>query len=166
MTFQEIKELLIQECGEDAITDEVQGKQPQLVIPASKLLEVCQVLHAHENTYFDFLSCITGLDNGPEKGTMEVIYHLYSVPFNHHMVLKVILQRNNTEEVPIPAVPSLCNIWKTANWHERETWDLLGIRFEGHPDHRRILLPDDWQGFPLRKDYKLQDYYQGIKTVY
>jgi NADH-quinone oxidoreductase subunit C len=91
---------------------------------------------------------------------MEVIYNLYSIPYNHHLTVKVMLDRAE------PAVESLTAIWKTADWHEREAYDLLGIRFNNHPDLRRILLPEDWEGHPLRKDYEHQEYYRGIKVEY
>ncbi|MFN6944686.1 MAG: NADH-quinone oxidoreductase subunit C [Cytophagaceae bacterium] len=165
MTFEEIKDLLTAKFGDAVVLEETPGHQPQFVIPASSLVEVCLELFRNEKTYFDFLSCVTGIDNGPEKGNMEVIYNLYSIPYGHALTLKVIIRRN-LEGEPLPSVPSLVSVWKSANWHERETFDLLGIVFDGHPDMRRILLPADWEGFPLRKDYKLQDYYHGIKTVY
>ena len=106
------------------------------------------------------LSCVTGVDNGPDVGTMEVIYNLYSIPFNHHLMIKVMLPRE------LPVIESVSHIWKTAEWHEREVYDLFGIKFNNHPDLRRILLPADWEGFPLRKDYKHQDYYRGIRVEY
>ena len=82
---------------------------------------------------------------------MEVIYNLYSIPFDLHLMVKIKFDRET------PLVPTVSDIWKTANWHEREIFDLLGIRFEGHPDLRRILLPSDWEGHPLRKDDILQE---------
>jgi len=94
-----------------------------------------------------------------------VIYHLNSIPFEHSFVLKVEVTRNKEDE-PLPQVFSLTPIWKTADWHEREAYDLVGIDFIGHPDLRRILLPADWQGHPLRKDYKEQEFYHGIKVKY
>jgi NADH-quinone oxidoreductase subunit C len=106
------------------------------------------------------LSCLTGIDNGPEAATMEVVYNLYSIPFNHHVALKVILPREN------PVVDSVIDIWKTANWHERELFDMYGITVNGHPDMRRILMPADWEGYPLRKDYRQQEYYRDIKIEY
>ena len=110
--------------------------------------------------YFDSLSCVTGIDNGPEKNTMEVVHNLYSIPYNHHLMLRVELDREN------PGVESLSSIWKTADWHERETFDLFGIHFANHPDLRRILLPNDWEGYPLRKDYQEQEKYHGMTVVY
>lgn len=117
---------------------------------------VCQELHQNPATYFDMLSCITAIDNGPDAGTMEVVYNLYSIPFDFAVTLKVEVPRN------APEVESVADIWRTANWHEREAWDLVGISFKGHPDLRRILLPADWDGHPLRKDYEKQEYYRGI----
>lgn len=124
------------------------------------LRKVCQSLHQNASTFFDMLSCLTAVDNGPAAGTMEVVYNLYSIPFNHHLTLKVMVGRDH------PEIDSIEDIWKTANWHEREAYDLFGIKFKGHPDLRRILLPGDWEGFPLRKDYKHQEYYRDVKVEY
>lgn len=129
-------------------------------IQAEDLVAVCAALYTHEESFFDMLSCITGIDNGPEKGTIEIAYNLYSIPYNYHLMIKVSLPRDGAE------VESLSSIWKTANWHEREIFDLFGVHFKNHPDLRRILLPADWDGHPLRKDYKVQEYYKGIKTDY
>lgn len=166
MTFTEIKGLLIQKFGEEAIVEEgSQELQPRLVIKADKLIEVCKELHTNPQTYFDFLSCLTGIDNGSEKGKMEVVYNLYSIPYDHKLVLKVIIDRNKEGEA-LPSIPSVVPIWAAANWQEREVYDMFGILFEGHPDLRRILLPEDWEGFPLRKDYAVQEYYHGIRVKY
>lgn len=166
MDTTEIRALIISQCGEDAIVGEVSlASPPCFIVPASKLVTIAQLLHTHESTYFDSLACITGVDNGPAQNTMEVIYHLYSIPFNLHLALKVIVTRNAEGEA-LPEIPTLTSIWKGANWHEREAYDLLGINFVGHPDLRRILLPADWEGHPLRKDYEHQAYYHGIKVEY
>lgn len=160
MTFQEIK-TLIEENIADAITGEDLNATPQaLIIDTSKILEVCAMLHSHEKTYFDSLSCLSGLDNGPEAGTMEVIYNLYSIPKDLHLMLKCSIDRTIAE------IDSVSAIWQTANWHEREAFDLLGIQFKNHPDLRRILLPSDWEGHPLRKDYTEQEKYHGITVAY
>ena len=129
-------------------------------VQATDLKTVCRNLHENPSVFFDMLSCITVVDNGVEAGTMEVIYNLYSIPFNHHLALKVIVPRNHAE------VDSVEGVWKTANWHEREAYDMFGLKFKGHPDLRRILMPADWDGYPLRKDYKKQEYYRGIKLDY
>lgn len=131
-----------------------------IIIEGSHLTQVMTFLHDDEQLYFDSLSCLTGLDNGEEAGTTEVVYNLYSIPFDHHLMVKVILDRAN------PTVTTLTSIWKTADWQEREAYDMVGIKFENHPDLRRILMPADWDGFPLRKDYKEQEYYRGIKVDY
>ncbi|WP_114782013.1 NADH-quinone oxidoreductase subunit C [Botryobacter ruber] len=166
MTFEEIKDLLVQQFGEEVIvSDNKDPQQPYLVLQPERLPEVCLLLHDHEQTYFDFLSCLTGIDNGPAAGTMEVVYNLYSIPYDHHLTLKVIVPRNQEEEA-LPQVPTVSHIWRTADWHEREAFDLVGIGFTGHPDMRRILCAADWEGHPLRKDYKLQDYYHGIKVPF
>jgi NADH-quinone oxidoreductase subunit C len=166
MTAQEIKEILISRLGADAVIREnFETAQPQLTIRKDLIKEVCSELYTNEKTYFDFLSCLSGVDNGPSNGTMEIIYHLYSIPFNHHIVLKTELVRNK-EGGNLPTINSVTDIWRSANWHEREIFDLYGIIFEGHPDLRRILLPADWEGYPLRKDYQQQAYYHGIKVEY
>lgn len=137
----------------------VANSTPETIL-VSDLHGVARELYHNPETYFDQLSCVTGIDNGPDLKTMEVIYHLYSIPFNRSLALKVILPRDN------PRVPSLTSVWKTANWLERETYDMFGIVFEGHPDLRRILMPADWEGFPLRKDYKEQDTYRDVQVKY
>ena len=126
----------------------------------SSLLACCKFLCETEGLYFDQLSNVTGIDNGPQANTMEVIYHVYSIPFNHSLALKVVLPREN------PEVDSLSGIWKSANWLEREVYDMFGIRFNNHPDLRRILMPNDWVGYPLRKDYQQEDIYHEVKIAY
>jgi NADH-quinone oxidoreductase subunit C len=165
MTFSDIKELLSKQFGEALIIAETGGLQPCLTIQTEQILAVCQFLHENEQTYFDYLACLTGVDNGANVGTMEVIYHLYSIPYHLSLVLKVVIKRNQATE-PLPQVPSVSSVWRTANWHEREAFDLLGIEFVGHPDLRRILLPADWEGYPLRKDYEHAEKYHGITIAY
>jgi NADH-quinone oxidoreductase subunit C len=161
MLFAEIKNKITEKFGEGIIvTENTAYAQPQLTIVANSIEEVFFFLRDTDQLYFDFLSCLTGIDNGPEKKTMEVLYHLYSIPYNHSLVVKVELDREQ------PEVPTVSNIWRTADWHEREAFDMFGIKFSGHPDLRRILLPADWEGFPLRKDYQEQEYYHGIKVKY
>lgn len=166
MNFQDIKNLLTLKFGENSILKEdTSGLQPILTVAAAQLAIICQELYENPQTYFDYLACITAIDNGPEKGTMEVIYNLYSIPFNISFTLRTELIRNKPEE-PLPQLPTVSHIWRTADWHEREAYDLMGIHFTGHPDLRRILLVTDWEGHPLRKDYKLQETYHGIKVAY
>ncbi len=165
-TFSELKALLIERFGEAIVLHEhPAAMQPSLTVPVAEIAGICRFLHESPDTYFDLLECLTALDNGPEKNTMEVIYHLYSIPYEHALVLKIVCSRN-AEPGQLPQVPTVSHIWRTADWHEREAYDLLGIHFSGHPDLRRLLLPADWQGFPLRKDYKEQELYHGLKVEY
>ncbi|MGD1839652.1 MAG: NADH-quinone oxidoreductase subunit C [Thermonemataceae bacterium] len=166
MEFEEIQEIIIQTLGTEVVLQaEPDITQPALTIKTESIVEVCQLLRDHEQTFFDMLSCLTGIDNGVEADTMEVIYHLYSIPFEHSLVLKVVVPRYTNEE-KLPEVPSVSGVWLAANWLERDAYDLLGIVFKNHPDLRRILLPADWEGFPLRKDYKEQEKYHGMNVVY
>lgn len=158
MLFQEIAELIGGSFHD--IVQDTSCTPKAIIIKADDLVPVCTELYQHPSTYFDMLSCITGVDNGAEAGTMEVIYNLYSIPYNHHLMIKVMLPREQ------PVVETVSHIWKTADWHEREVFDLFGIHFRNHPDLRRILLPADWEGHPLRKDYQHQEYYRGIKVEY
>lgn len=148
-------ELVHQAAGQ---AQEIKSASPlSIAINASVLIKVCEQLYNNPETYFDMLTCITGVDNGQDANSMEVIYHLYSIPFNRSLMLKVVVPREN------PEVDSVTTIWKSANWLEREVFDMFGIVFKNHPDLRRILMPADWQGFPLRKDYKHEESYRGIK---
>ncbi len=157
-----VRELLEAEFGRQVITAEEQsGLQPALVIATETLPQVCLFLRDHEETYFDFLSCISAVDDGASATTFTVVYHLASIPHKHQLTLKVITQ-NDRQLDNLPVVASVSGVWQTANWHEREAFDLMGIYFEGHPDLRRILLPDDWEGHPLRKDYVEAEAYHGI----
>jgi NADH-quinone oxidoreductase subunit C len=159
LQFDELLKFVTEHCSHEVSPDENCTPKAIKISPLD-VVSVCSQLHSNPRTYFDMLSCLTGLDNGPSLGTMEIIYSLYSIPFDHHLTLKVILQREN------PEIPSVTSIWRTAEWHEREAFDMFGIQFTDHPDLRRILLPADWEGFPLRKDYKQQAYYRDIKLDY
>lgn len=129
-------------------------------VSSTAVHEFLSVLHKTEGLYFDHLSCLTGVDNGPEAKTMEVLYHLASLVYGFQLTVKTVLDRSN------PECPTVSDIWKTADWHEREAFDLLGIKFVDHPDLRRILLPGDWEGYPLQKDYREPDKYHGINVAY
>ena len=163
MSLEEIKALLSEKFGADVITgEETGGLQPALLIQPDHITKVCRELRDNANTYFDFLSSITGVDYGLEPGRFGVVYHLASIPYQTQLTLKV-SKENSRDLNDLPVFPSITTVYRSADWHEREAYDLLGIFFEGHPDLRRILLPDDWEGFPLRKDYKNAEFYKGIK---
>ena len=107
---------------------------------------------AEPSLQFTFLSDITTVDRFPLEPRFEINYHLLSIEHKTRLRLKVRLAGGD------PAILSVTPVWPTANWHERENFDLFGIRFEGHPDLSRILMPDDWEGYPLRKDYPVEGF--------
>lgn len=163
--YEAIVQLITQHCGPACILGKsLTSAPPTIRVPVQDIANICQLLHTHPNTYFDYLTCITALDNGPELGLLEVLYKLYSIPYNISLMLQVSVHRTPTHD-ELPKVPSVSHIWRGANWYEREAYDLVGLHFTQHPDLRRILLPADWQGHPLRKDYTPPLEYQGIKTT-
>ncbi|MCC8423382.1 NADH-quinone oxidoreductase subunit C [Mucilaginibacter sp. UR6-11] len=162
MSFEDIKLLLAGKFGAEIIEgEETGGLQPALLIAPDKIADVCLELRNNSKTYFDFLSCLTGVDYGAEAGRFGVVYHLASMPYQLQLTLKISKEYDRANGEPV--FKSIADVYRTADWHEREAYDLVGIFFEGHPDLRRILLPDDWEGYPLRKDYKTAEYYKGIK---
>ena len=120
-----------------------------VIVPAGKLLDVATFLRDTPATAFNFCSDVTASDWPSRPQRFDVIYSLYSTKYRHRVRLKV---RASEQD----GVPSVSGIWPAANWLEREVWDLFGVNITGHPDRRRILMPDDWQGFPQRKDYPLE----------
>lgn len=158
LDFQQLVDI-VKKIAPDFQVDE-KATPKAIIVPATEIKKVCRELHQNPSAYFDMLSCLTGIDNGVEPNTMEVVYNLYSIPFNHHVMLKVSLPRENSE------IDSVTEIWRGADWYEREVFDMFGIKFNGHSDLRRILMPADWEGFPLRKDFKHQEYYRDVKVEY
>ena len=148
MTRGELKNKIISFGIDISFPEEVEAEETQfltLSVNSSKLHELAKQLKEDSNTSFDYMFCQTGID---WLENMEVVYHLRSTSHGHEVVVRVqITDREN------PTVDSVYDLWKTADFHEREIFDLLGIRFNNHPDLRRIFLDDDWEGFPLRKDY-------------
>ncbi len=129
---------------------------PWMVVEPAAIVEVCGFLKDDPETAMDCLSNQSGVDY---KDRIEVVYHLFSYRHRHNAILKVKLPRDN------PSVPTLEGLWKSANWMEREIFDLLGVNFEGHSDLRRLLMPEDWPGYPLRKDFVEPLEYHGISTT-
>ena len=155
MDFQQIAQLL-QSKFSDAIEQTIwEGTHVHVVISSASWLQVAKFLQGDEQIKLDLLRCITAIDY-LESNRITVVYDLISIAHRHSFAVKVHLDRSR------PTIASVSQIWPTANWHEREAFDLMGVVFEGHPDLRRILLPDDWPGHPLRKDYVEPEEYHGI----
>jgi NADH-quinone oxidoreductase subunit C len=125
-----------------------------LLISPDNWNEVSTLLKNESDLDFDYLMCITSYDKGDSK-IFGVAYNLFSTTKNHYLEVRIEVE----DGISIPSVVSL---WQTANWHEREAYDMMGIQFGGHPDLKRILLSDDWEGHPLRKNFKEPDYYHGM----
>ena len=125
--------------------------------PPESIQPVCEFAKSDPELAFDCLSNLGGVDY-PKRSVVQVVYHLYSYEHRHPFALKVDAARDN------PEVPTVSSVWAHAEWQERETFDLLGVNFIGHPDLRRILMPEDWEGHPLRKDFVEPEEYHGIST--
>jgi len=125
-----------------------------IIVPANSIYAVCVYLKETSDLVFDSLMCLSGVDRGEN---LEVVYHLYSMTHFHKVTLKAQTPRTD------PKVPTVSTLWRTADWHEREAYDLFGILFLGHPDLRRILMPEDWEGYPLRKDYSKEGMIKLVK---
>jgi len=138
---EEVLEKIKGQFGDAVREGEVRDGTVYLTADGARNFEVCRALHAMG---FEYLNCLSGVD---WKDRFEVVYDLSSLRFPAKVHLRATTPHDD------PRVRSVASLWATANWHEREAWDLLGIRFDGHPDLRRILLPEDWVGHPLRKDY-------------
>ena len=123
-----------------------------VVVPREHLRRAAEFLNSDPGLRFTFLSDITAVDKFPIEPRFELNYHLLSLERRARLRLKVRVSGQD------PVVPSVVSVWPAANWHEREAFDLMGVRFEGHPDLTRILMPDDWEGHPLRKDYPVEGY--------
>lgn len=155
MTPVEIRERIEGALPGAVLRLETEAIDPWLLVEPARIREVCRLLRDDPALGFGSLMCLSGVD-WPKENKLQVVYHLHSIERGHRIVLKADMPRDE------PRVPSVESVWKFANWHEREAYDLLGIVFEGHPDLRRILLPFDWEGHPLRKDYVYPDTYRGI----
>jgi NADH-quinone oxidoreductase subunit C len=144
----------LQRAHPDAVHEVIEALgETTIIVPRDQIAAACTFLKSEPGLEFNFLADLCGFDRGPEdEPRFEVNYHLFSITKHHRVRLKVVLSEDDIH------VPTVSTIWRTANWHERETFDLFGVVFDGHPDLRRILLPDDWQGHALRKDFPLRGY--------
>lgn len=124
--------------------------QLAVTVKKDRIVEVCRYLHDDPELAFDHITDVTAVDYPNDEERFEVVYHFYSIPKNHRIRLKARVQEEDC------AIDSVTGIWQGANFMERETYDLMGITFKGHPDPRRILLTDDFEGHPLRKDYPVE----------
>jgi len=147
---------------------------PWIECEPGRLVELCRWLKTNAHVRFDSLECITAVDwfePDPKKAAkvswqphVELVYHLWSTSARVSLVVKVKSPRwKDDSPGRLPEVPSVAGVWRTADWHEREVYDLSGIWFAGHPDLRRILCPEDWEGHPLRRDYVMPLEYHGIR---
>jgi NADH-quinone oxidoreductase subunit C len=152
-----IHQRLAERFGDALVAFQGEVPQPFAVVRADAVGEVAGFCKADPDLAFDNLMCLSAVDYPKEDPPrMEVVYHLFSYRHRHTFVLKVHTPREGGR------VPTVEGVWGVANWHEREAYDLFGIVFDGHSDLRRILLPDDWVGHPLRKDWQDPDFYNGM----
>ena len=157
MDAKAIHERLVAAFGERITGVNLDVASPFAVIATEAIVEVASFCHNERELSFDNLMCLSAADYPKETPPrMEVVYHLLSYTHGHTFALKVYVPREE------PRVPTVEGVWRVANWHEREAYDMFGINFPGHPDLRRILCADDWEGFPLRKDYVFPREYHGI----
>lgn len=145
MTNQELQHI-ISSWNEQLVFSEEASEFLNVTVPKENLLEICTKLKETGELDFDYLFCLTGIDYGEELG---VIYHLESISKKHCIVVKV-----STSDREKPVLDTVSNIWRTAEFHEMEVYDFLGINFTNHPNMKRLFLPPEWVGFPLRKDYE------------
>ncbi|MGD9721136.1 MAG: NADH-quinone oxidoreductase subunit C [Pirellulales bacterium] len=167
-------ERLKSKFGDKITGSNLTALDPWIEVAPGGLVELCKYLRDEPDLRFNMLNCISGVDYfepDAKKAAKvdwqphtEVVYHLSSLTNKTSLVLKVILPRwKNDQPGELPEVPSVSGVWSTANWHEREVFDLSGVWFSGHPDLRRILCPEDWVGHALRKDYVMPLEYHGIR---
>jgi NADH-quinone oxidoreductase subunit C len=154
-----IAERLAAELGDEVAGSELEGTDPFTLVRPESIAHVARFCHDDPELDFDNLMCLAAVDYpGDDSPRFEIVYVLFSYGKRHRHTLKVRVPREQA------AVPSVEEVWGVANWHEREAYDLFGILFTGHSDLRRILLPDDWPGHPLRKDWEDPEFYNGMRV--
>jgi NADH-quinone oxidoreductase subunit C len=155
MTEQQIFDSLKRRFPDDVL-EFVDTKSPYIRVSQERFFAIMKLLRDDPEFQFDFLQLVSGVDYPTH---ISAVYHLYSYPLRHKLAVRVDLPRDN------PVIHTVEPLWRAADWHERETFDLMGIVFEGHPDLRRILCAEDWEGHPLRKDYVQPEEYHGISNA-
>jgi len=175
MTPAETAAVLEQQFGPAITGQKLDALDPFVTVEPARLVEVCTFLRDDPRLRFEILNNISGVDYlepDPKKAAkagfdphLELVYHLSSFTYpGRRFTLKLVLPRwKGDKPGELPEVPSVAGVWRTADWHEREVYDLVGVFFTGHPDLRRILLAEDWIGHPLRKDYEFPLEYHGIR---
>jgi len=175
MDVASLLETLKAKFADGIVGGNLEALDPWIEVSADSLVDVCRYLKDEPDLQFDMCNCISVVDylhTDPKKAAkadwephLEVVYHLSSIARKDCVVIKVMTSRwKDDQEGELPEIPSVSGLWKTALWHERETFDLSGVQFVGHPDLRRILCPEDWEGHPLRKDYEMPTEYHGIRS--
>lgn len=159
MTPKQIASKLSEKFGDKIIASHPEDKHPRIHVNAEHWREVAEFMATDADLHFDLLQCVSGVDYVADD-QLCAVYDFRSMDHAHEFAVKVFVDRD------VARIPSVADIWRASDWHEREAYDLLGIVFEGHPDLRRILLPEDWVGFPLRKDYEFPREYHGIPGSY
>jgi NADH-quinone oxidoreductase subunit C len=143
---------LLEEKFPDEVVEVVEFRGDTTIeVKPERIVDICTALKDGHDTGFKYLSMIAGMDYSPASPRFGVVYALYSHKHHDRITLKTRLADDQS-----PSIDSVAKVWSTANWHEREIYDMMGIRFKGHPDLRRILMPGDWVGHPQRKDYPLK----------
>tara|TARA_B100000315_G_C14595801_1_gene599181 strand:- start:20137 stop:20634 length:498 start_codon:yes stop_codon:yes gene_type:complete len=156
MTFPEIVEYINENFKQDFVPTGEDAPVAHIQVSSDDWKELAPFLKNDDKLFFDSMMCITGLDEGAEEENLTAIYNLHSMNNLHKLEVRISVPKSNA------VVPSVEQIWRIADWFEREVYDMVGVTFKGHRDLRRILLPDDWEGFPLRKDYQFPETYHGI----
>ena len=157
MDAEAIHRILRDKLGNAVEPDWVAGEWPVFTVESASIAEAGRLLRDEPSIAFDCLSNLSGVDR-KDQDRIEVWYHFFSYRHRHQVALRTTTPR------PDPVLPTISHLWPIANWLERECWDLLGVRFVDHPDLRRLLMPEDWVGHPLRKDFVEPDEYHGIST--
>lgn len=174
MTPKEIVDTLTEKFGDRITGSNLEGHDPWAEVAPEAIVEVARFCRDDERLRLDYLKNLSSVDwliTDPKKAKtlaieprIEVIYHLFSFARKHDFTLKVLLPRwKDDKEGELPELATVSGVWSIADWHEREVFDLMGIRFVGHPNLRRILCAEDWVGHPLRKDYEFPLEYHGIR---